>query len=64
MTGITLSEKQLRFLRGRAHALRPVIQVGQQGLTEGVRAETARALGDHELIKVRVQGGIVPGATR
>ncbi len=55
MTGITLSEKQLRFLRGRAHALRPVIQIGQQGLTGGVRAETTRALIDHELIKVRVQ---------
>jgi RNA-binding protein len=55
MTDITLSEKQLRFLRGRAHALKPVIQIGQHGLTESVRAETARALGDHELIKVRVQ---------
>jgi len=55
MTDITLSEKQMRFLRGRAHALKPVIQIGQQGLTAGVRAETARALSDHELIKVRVQ---------
>jgi RNA-binding protein len=50
-----LSEKQLRFLRGRAHALKPVIQVGQKALTAGVIAETRRALQDHELIKLRIQ---------
>ena len=51
-----LSEKQLRFLRGRAHALKPIIQVGQKALNPGVIAETRRALHDHELIKLRVQG--------
>jgi RNA-binding protein len=55
VTAPSLSEKQLRFLRARAHALKPVIQVGQHGLSTSVCAETARALGDHELIKVRVQ---------
>ena len=52
-----LTDKQLRFLRGRAHALKPIIQVGHQGLNEGVVGETRRALADHELIKVRVQAG-------
>jgi len=52
---MSLSEKQLRYLRGRAHVLKPVIQIGQNGLTAGVCAETTRALADHELIKVRVQ---------
>jgi RNA-binding protein len=51
-----LSDKQLRFLRGRAHALKPVIQVGNKRLTAGVLAETRRALADHELIKLRFQG--------
>ena len=50
-----LSEKQLRFLRGRAHALKPIIQVGQKALSSGVIAETRRALNDHELIKLRIQ---------
>jgi RNA-binding protein len=50
-----LSEKQLRFLRGRAHALKPIIQVGQKALNSGVIAETRRALNDHELIKLRIQ---------
>ncbi|HTY92399.1 MAG TPA: ribosome assembly RNA-binding protein YhbY [Steroidobacteraceae bacterium] len=50
-----LSENQRRFLRGRAHALKPVIQIGNSGLTEAVARETARALEDHELIKVRAR---------
>jgi RNA-binding protein len=50
-----LSDKQLRFLRGRAHALKAVIQIGTNGLTAGVLLETRRALADHELIKLRIQ---------
>ncbi len=51
-----LTEAQRRFLRGRAHALKPVVQVGNSGLTEAVALETERALHDHELIKVRARG--------
>ena len=50
-----LSEKQLRFLRGKAHALKPVVMLGQKGLTDTVVMETMQALRDHELIKVRVR---------
>jgi RNA-binding protein len=50
-----LTDKQLRFLRGRAHALKPIIQVGQKAINPGVIAETRRALHDHELIKLRIQ---------
>lgn len=56
MAIMKLSENQRRFLRGRAHALKPVIQIGGKGLTEAVAKETARALQDHELIKVRAPG--------
>lgn len=51
-----LSEKQKKFLRGKAHALRPVILIGHAGISAAVVAETQRALEDHELIKARVQG--------
>ncbi len=51
-----LSEKQRRHLKGLAHPLKPVILMGNAGLTEAVVAETARALTDHELIKVRLPG--------
>jgi RNA-binding protein len=52
-----LTEKQRKHLRGLAHALKPVIMLGGSGLTEGVAKETARALHDHELIKVKGPGG-------
>ncbi len=52
-----LSEKQRRHLRGLAHPLKPVIRLGNAGLTDAVAGETARALHDHELIKVKGPGG-------
>lgn len=51
-----LTEKQRRHLRGLAHPLKPVILIGNGGLSDAVVAETARALADHELIKVRLRG--------
>ncbi|HUI62849.1 MAG TPA: YhbY family RNA-binding protein [Steroidobacteraceae bacterium] len=48
-----LSDRQRRHLRGLAHELKPVIRLGGAGLTEAVARETARALHDHELIKVK-----------
>lgn len=53
---MSLSEKQMRFLRGKAHALKPVINIGNAGLTPAVTAEANRALHDHELIKVKFYG--------
>jgi RNA-binding protein len=51
-----LTEKQRRHLKGLAHSLKPVILMGNAGLTDAVVAETQRALLDHELIKVRLPG--------
>ena len=52
-----MSERQRRHLRGLAHELKPTIRLGNAGLTDAVAAETARALRDHELIKVKAPGG-------
>ncbi len=49
-----LSNKQKQFLKGLAHPLKPVVQLGANGLTEGVLAEIDGALEHHELIKVKV----------
>jgi putative YhbY family RNA-binding protein len=49
-----LSPIERRKLKARAHALDPVVHVGEKGLTEAVLAEIDRALAAHELIKVRV----------
>ncbi|AYA64256.1 MULTISPECIES: ribosome assembly RNA-binding protein YhbY [unclassified Alteromonas] len=49
-----LSNKQKQFLKGLAHSLKPVVQLGANGLTEGVVSEIDSALAHHELIKVKV----------
>jgi len=43
---------QRKYLRGLAHNLKPVVQVGRSGITDDVLHEVRRALDDHELIKV------------
>ena len=53
---ITLTPRERAHLKARAHALEPVVQVGQAGLSESVAAELERALTAHELIKVRIGG--------
>ena len=52
-----LSERQRRHLRGLAHPLKPVVRLGNAGLTEAVARETGSALLRHELIKVKAPGG-------
>lgn len=51
-----LSARERAHLKARAHALSPVVQIGQAGLTAEITAEVDRALTAHELIKVRVGG--------
>lgn len=48
-----LTSSQKKYLRGRAHSLKPVVLIGQHGLTEAVVQATESALSDHELIKVK-----------
>ena len=45
-----------RNLRARAHHLKPVVLIGQHGVSTAVLAEIERALFDHELIKIRFRG--------
>ena len=45
---------QRRQLRGLAHSLKPIIQVGHGGVTDMLVQQLATALYDHELVKVRV----------
>jgi len=49
-----LSPSQRRYLRGLAHPLKPVVQMGAKGLTEAVIKELDLALKQHELVKVRL----------
>jgi RNA-binding protein len=43
-----------RRLRAAGHTLAPVVQVGKLGTTDAIVKQVARALLDHELIKVKL----------
>ena len=51
---MSLSAAQRREYRAIAHNLKPVIIIGDKGLTDGLMQELDRAHNDHELIKVKV----------
>jgi RNA-binding protein len=44
---------QKKFLKGRAHGLKPVVFIGQKGLTDNLIDSIHEALNTHELIKVK-----------
>jgi RNA-binding protein len=52
-----LTERQKKFLRREAHNLKPVISVGDKGVTPALLKELDGALEHHELIKIRVRAG-------
>lgn len=54
---MTLTEIFKKQLRRKAHALSPVVMVGNKGLTEAVQLEIERALLAHELIKIKINYG-------
>lgn len=49
-----LDNQTRRRCRQIAHHLKPVVLIGERGLTNAVIEETHRALDDHELIKIRI----------
>lgn len=49
-----LDKATLKYLRSLAHALKPVVRLGQNGLTEAVTKELDGALSHHELVKVKL----------
>ena len=51
-----LSNFQKKALRKKSYSLKPVVMVGQKGLTDAVLAEIDIALKAHELIKIRIRG--------
>jgi len=55
MPEIELQGFQRKHLRGLAHGLKPVVMVGEAGLSEAVLRALDAALADHELVKVRLR---------
>lgn len=54
---MSLTSHTKQTLIARAHALHPIVIIGNSGLTQAVLAEIDRALFDHELIKIRLPSG-------
>jgi len=51
---LALTPAQNRFLRGQAHGLKALMQVGGKGVTPALLAELDQLLERHELVKVKV----------
>lgn len=51
---LSLSVTQRLELKSRAHTLRPIVIIGNAGLTPAVLDEIERSLKSHDLLKVRV----------
>lgn len=49
-----LRGKQVRWLRAKAHHMKPIVIIGQDRVTEGVVNHVDAALEQHELLKVRL----------
>lgn len=53
---MSLTNAEIRYLRGLSHDLSPVVMIADKGLSDNVRAEIESALASHELIKVKLRG--------
>lgn len=49
-----LTGKQKRYLRGIAHLMKPIVNVGKSGLSEELYQQIDQCLSTHELIKVKI----------
>jgi RNA-binding protein len=52
-----ITDKQIIFLRKSCHHIKPVVTIGNAGLTENVMAEIKLALSHHELVKLKINAG-------
>lgn len=48
-----ITSTQAKYLRGIAHGLKPVVYIGQKGLTDALIRSTEDAFDNHELIKIK-----------
>ena len=51
-----ITDKQIIFLRKSCHHIKPIISVGNAGLSENVMSEIELALSHHELVKMKLAG--------
>lgn len=52
-----LDNATIKRLKGIGHDLKPIVMIGNKGITANITEEIDRALSDHELIKVKLPAG-------
>ncbi|HIE78188.1 MAG TPA: ribosome assembly RNA-binding protein YhbY [Candidatus Thioglobus sp.] len=50
-----LTNNQKKYLRSLGHHLKPVVMVGQNGLSEAVLLELESTMEKHELLKIKIR---------
>lgn len=58
-----LTARQRQYLKGLAHALKPILHIGKEGLTQAVLRTIERAFDSRELLKVKVLDAAPDGAS-
>lgn len=53
---MSLTSSQIKHLRNLTHHLKPVVSIGQHGITDNVMNELNIALDHHELVKIKIAG--------
>ncbi len=54
VTHVKLSKTQRKHLSTLSHSRKPIVRVGQKGLSENIIQELENALNVHELVKVKI----------
>jgi RNA-binding protein len=52
-----LDNETIKRLKSIGHELKPIVMIGNKGITPAISEESDRALSDHELIKVKLPAG-------
>ncbi|MCF6299949.1 MAG: YhbY family RNA-binding protein [Proteobacteria bacterium] len=50
-----LSKAAIKFLRGIAHNIKPIVTISDKGLTENVLNEIEIAINHHEILKIKIR---------
>ena len=61
---MSLTSKQRAFLKSEAHTLKPIVQIGKNGLNDHIKTSVRNALDARELIKVTLLQNTMEDITR
>lgn len=53
---MNLTNQQIKHLKALAHSRKPIVRIGQNGLSDAVLKELDGALQHHELLKIKIAG--------